>query len=53
MYLNRLIREDRDKQIENLSRGKEYSHVEDEIANVEMVAVSKQDQAPIYSSLHT
>ena len=41
MYLNRLIREDRDRQIENLSKGKEYSQVEGEIAEVEMVSVSK------------
>ena len=40
MYLNRLIREDRDRQIEVVSRGKDYSAVEDEISNIEIVAAS-------------
>lgn len=40
MYLNRLIREDRDRQIERVSDGKEYGAVEDEISNIEIIAVS-------------
>nr|CAG4638628.1 EOG090X0AJZ [Cyclestheria hislopi] len=36
MYLNRLIREDRDKQIEEISKGKEYSEVEDQISDIEI-----------------
>lgn len=40
MYLNRLIREDRDRQIERLSNEKDYSQVEEEISNVERAAVS-------------
>nr|CAG4637231.1 EOG090X0AJZ [Ceriodaphnia reticulata]SVE73101.1 EOG090X0AJZ [Ceriodaphnia reticulata] len=40
MYLNRLIREDRDRQIEMISQGKEYSAVEDEISNIEIFAAS-------------
>ena len=40
MYLNRLIREDRDRQIERVSEGKEYSAVENEISDIEVVAVS-------------
>ena len=39
MYLNRLIREDRDRQIERISNGKEYSQVENEVSDVEMTAV--------------
>lgn len=42
MYLNRLIREDRDRQIEMVSKGKDYSVVEDEISNIEVVAVSRK-----------
>lgn len=38
MYLNRLIREDRDRQIERISNGKEYSQVENEVSDVEMTA---------------
>lgn len=40
MYINRLIREDRDRQIELVSQGKEYSAVENEISNVEVLTVS-------------
>ena len=41
MYLNRLIREDRDKQIERISHGKEYTvQVENEISDIEVLAVS-------------
>lgn len=40
MYLNRLIREDRDRQIEMVSKGKDYSSVENEISDIEVVAVS-------------
>lgn len=39
MYLNRLIREDRDKQIERISHGKEYTvQVENEISDIEVLA---------------
>nr|SVE74806.1 EOG090X0AJZ [Daphnia carinata] len=38
MYINRLIREDRDRQIELVSQGKEYSAVENEISNIEVLA---------------
>nr|CAG4649554.1 EOG090X0AJZ [Scapholeberis mucronata]SVE93783.1 EOG090X0AJZ [Scapholeberis mucronata] len=41
MYLNRLIREDRDRQIEMVSKGKDYSAVENEISNIEVVANGK------------
>nr|SVE70588.1 EOG090X0AJZ [Daphnia similis]SVE71214.1 EOG090X0AJZ [Daphnia similis]SVE71846.1 EOG090X0AJZ [Daphnia similis]SVE72472.1 EOG090X0AJZ [Daphnia similis] len=37
MYINRLIREDRDRQIELVSQGKEYSAVENEISNIEVL----------------
>ena len=41
MYLNRLIREDRDRQIEMVSRGKDYSAIEeDDMSNIEIVAAS-------------
>nr|CAG4641076.1 EOG090X0AJZ [Eulimnadia texana] len=36
VYLNRLIREDRDRQIEALRNEKDYSEVENEITSVEM-----------------
>lgn len=39
MYLNRLIREDRDRQIEAVTDGKEYSEVEDTISKIELKAV--------------
>jgi len=38
MYLNRLIREDRDRQIFAVSEGKEYSQVEDQISDIEVKA---------------
>ena len=41
MYLNRLIREDRDRQIFAVSEGKEYSQVEDQISDIEVKAVSQ------------
>nr|SVE79025.1 EOG090X0AJZ [Daphnia lumholtzi] len=37
MYINRLIREDRDRQIELVSKGKEYDAVENEISNIEVL----------------
>jgi hypothetical protein len=40
MYINRLIREDRDRQIDIISQGKEYSSVENEISNIENITVS-------------
>jgi hypothetical protein len=40
MYINRLIREDRDRQIDLVSQDKEYSSVENEISNIENVTVS-------------
>lgn len=40
MYLNRLIREDRDRQIDTLSEGKEYSEVEDQISKIECKTAS-------------
>ena len=41
MYINRLIREDRDRQIERVSQGKDYTaQVENEISDIEVLAVS-------------
>ena len=39
MYLNRLIREDRDRQIVMVGQGKDYSEVENEISDIEIKAV--------------
>jgi len=39
MYINRLIREDRDRQIERVSQGKDYTaQVENEISDIEVLA---------------
>ncbi len=51
MYLNRLIREDRDRQIERVSDGKEYSAVEDEISNIEIIAASLHKAVCIISAM--
>ena len=45
MYINRLIREDRDRQIDMVSQGKEYSSVENEISSIENITVSMRNNS--------